>query len=74
MREKTLSAPAKTTVVLGSEWYRKYYAEKGAEQNSLLRNPEVLYHSLAWELTLARGMVEKTSKGGGRWRLLNKES
>jgi ubiquinone/menaquinone biosynthesis C-methylase UbiE len=56
MREKTLSAPVKTPVILGSEWYRKYYAEKGADRNSLLHNPEVLYQSLAQEVALVRAL------------------
>jgi SAM-dependent methyltransferase len=42
--------------VVGGEWYRHYYEEKGAERNSLLHNPEVLYQSLAQEAALVRAL------------------
>jgi SAM-dependent methyltransferase len=42
--------------VVGENWYRTYYAAKGAERNSLLHNPEVLYQSLAQEAALVRAL------------------
>ena len=47
---------AKTVRVVGREWYREYYSAKGAERNSLLHNPEVLYQSLAQEAALVRAV------------------
>jgi ubiquinone/menaquinone biosynthesis C-methylase UbiE len=47
---------AKTVRVVGREWYKEYYAAKGAERNSLLHNPEVLYQSLAQEAALVRAL------------------
>jgi len=52
-----VSVPSSETArVVGREWYGKYYAAKGAERNSLLRNPEVLYQSLAQEAALVRAL------------------
>ena len=48
--------PAKATQVIREDWYRAYYATKGAERNSLLHNPEVLYQSLAQEASLVRAL------------------
>lgn len=31
------------------EWYREYYEKKGARRNDLLRNPEVLFQTLAYD-------------------------
>src|SRR5260370_41502 len=42
--------------IIGEEWYRAYYAAKGADRNSLLHNPEVLYQSLAQEAALVRAL------------------
>ncbi|HEV2418101.1 MAG TPA: class I SAM-dependent methyltransferase [Terriglobia bacterium] len=42
--------------VIREDWYRAYYAAKGAERNSLLHNPEVLYQSLAQEVALVRAL------------------
>lgn len=42
--------------VVGEDWYREYYAAKGAERNSLLHNPEVLYQSLAQDASLVRAL------------------
>jgi SAM-dependent methyltransferase len=42
--------------VVGEEWYRAYYATKGADRNSLLRNPGVLYQILAQEAALVRAL------------------
>jgi SAM-dependent methyltransferase len=54
---KTFSTTsAKAPQVVREEWYRKYYAEKGAERNSLLHNPEVLYQKLAQEAALVRAL------------------
>src|SRR5205809_126730 len=49
-------ASAKTAEVIREDWYRQYYAEKGAERNSLLRNPEVLFQNLAQEGALVRAL------------------
>jgi len=48
--------PARGGRVIAEEWYRAYYAAKGAERNSLLQNPEVLYQSLAQEVALVRAL------------------
>ncbi len=42
--------------VIREDWYRAYYAAKGADRNSLLHNPEVLYQSLAQEAALVRAL------------------
>ncbi len=42
--------------VIGEDWYRAYYGAKGAERNSLLHNPGVLYQSLAQEVALVRAL------------------
>ncbi len=49
-------ASAKAPEVIREDWYGVYYAEKGVERNSLLRNPEVLYQSLAQEAALVRAL------------------
>jgi SAM-dependent methyltransferase len=54
--ETVLSASAKQTEVIREEWYRSYYAAKGANRNSLLHNPQVLYQSLAQEVALVRAL------------------
>lgn len=57
MKQATVPrAPAKATEVIREDWYRAYYAAKGAERNSLLHNPEVLYQSLAQEVALVRAL------------------
>ncbi len=38
------------------DWYRNYYARKGADRNSLLRNPEVLFQNLAQDAALVRSL------------------
>jgi len=47
---------AKASRVVGQEWYREYYAAKGADRNSLLRNPEVLFQNLAQDVALVRAV------------------
>jgi ubiquinone/menaquinone biosynthesis C-methylase UbiE len=42
--------------VIGEDWYRHYYAAKGAERNSLLRNPGVLFQNLAQEAAMVRAV------------------
>jgi SAM-dependent methyltransferase len=49
-------APVKASEVIREEWYRGYYAAKGAERNSLLHNPQVLYQSVAQEVALVRAL------------------
>jgi ubiquinone/menaquinone biosynthesis C-methylase UbiE len=56
MEESMSSGTAKAPQVVGQDWYREYYATKGAERNSLLRNPEVLYQNLAQEAALVRAL------------------
>lgn len=33
-------------------WYAAYYRKKGAERNDLIRNPEVLFQTLAFEASI----------------------
>jgi SAM-dependent methyltransferase len=42
--------------VIGEAWYGQYYAAKGAERNSLLHNPEVLFQNLAQDVALVRAL------------------
>jgi ubiquinone/menaquinone biosynthesis C-methylase UbiE len=56
MQESKSSAAAKSPQVVREDWYREYYAAKGADRNSLLHNPEVLYQSLAQEASLVRAL------------------
>ncbi len=42
--------------VVREDWYREYYAAKGAERNSLLHNPQVLFQNLAQEAALVRAL------------------
>jgi len=49
-------ASTKRTEVIREDWYRAYYAAKGAERNSLLHNPEVLFQNLAQEAALVRAL------------------
>lgn len=49
-------ASPKAPQVVGQDWYREYYRKKGADRNSLLHNPEVLYQSLAQEAALVRAL------------------
>src|SRR5258708_1425268 len=59
-------ASAKATQVIREDWYRKYYAAKGADRNSLLHNPEVLYQSLAQEAALVRALQSICPKDEAR--------
>ena len=57
MKQATVpGAPAKAPKIIREDWYRAYYEAKGAERNSLLRNPEVLFQSLAQEAALVRAL------------------
>ncbi len=56
MHEIGSSASAKAPHVVREAWYKGYYAAKGAERNSLLRNPEVLFQNLAQEASLVRAL------------------
>src|ERR1700676_138624 len=49
---KEALSSAKTPRVIREPWYSGYYAQEGADRNSLLRNPEVLYQSLAQEASM----------------------
>jgi len=55
-RETVQAASSKRTEVIREDWYRAYYAAKGAERNSLLHNPEVLFQNLAQEAALVRAL------------------
>jgi SAM-dependent methyltransferase len=57
MLETYSSRSAKAPQVVREDWYRDYYATKGAERNSLLHNPEVLYQNLAQEASLVRALL-----------------
>jgi ubiquinone/menaquinone biosynthesis C-methylase UbiE len=41
-----------------SEWYRKYYAERGENRNDLLSNPSVLFQDLAQRKALAKSLMK----------------
>jgi SAM-dependent methyltransferase len=59
IRAKQETAPSdylKATRIVGQDWYREYYATKGADRNSLLSNPEVLFQNLAQEAALVRAV------------------
>lgn len=51
MKTTDANIPAKPVivgpVVVGKEFYQGYYADKGVDRNSLLRNPQVLFQTLA---------------------------
>ncbi|HQU32183.1 MAG: hypothetical protein HRU72_06590 [Planctomycetia bacterium] len=44
------------------EWYKKYYEVKGDNRNSLLRNPEVLFQTLACDASIIKGLFCVNSK------------
>jgi|SRR5215831_2665255 len=48
--------PIRTSLRIGEDWYREYYAAKGADRNSLLKNPEVLFQFLAQDAALVRAL------------------
>jgi SAM-dependent methyltransferase len=56
MQKTNSSASARAHQVIGKDWYRGYYAEKGAERNSLLWNPEVLFQNLAQDASIVRAV------------------
>jgi SAM-dependent methyltransferase len=56
MQDTHSSSSGNPPQVVGGDWYRKYYAAKGADRNNLLHNPEVLYQSLAQEAALVRAL------------------
>ncbi len=56
MHEIRSPASARPRRVVGQDWYREYYAEKGAERNSLLHNPEVLFQNLAQDAAMVRAV------------------
>ena len=37
-----------------ARWYQDYYGRKGSDRNNLLRNPEVLFQTLALDVAIAR--------------------
>ena len=45
-------APAETAAITTERWYREYYARVGADRDNLLRNPEVLFQSLAHDASV----------------------
>lgn len=38
------------------EWYKKYYDIKGDDRNSLLRNKEVLFQTLAFDASIIKAL------------------
>ncbi|HKW63897.1 MAG TPA: class I SAM-dependent methyltransferase [Candidatus Acidoferrum sp.] len=56
MQENESEVPAKAPVVVKESWYRGYYAQKGADRNSLLHNPEVLFQTLAQDAAIVRAL------------------
>lgn len=38
------------------EWYDQYYKRHGSDRNSLLRNPEVLFQTLAYDASVIRAL------------------
>lgn len=46
----------KTSVPKTREWYDEYYTKHGAQRNSLLHNPEVLFQVLAQDAAIVRGL------------------
>lgn len=38
------------------QWYASYYQTKGEHRNDLLRNPEVLFQTLAWDASIIRAV------------------
>ncbi len=46
----------KTIQAATRDWYSDYYARKGADRNSLLRNPEVLFQNLAQDAAMVRAL------------------
>jgi SAM-dependent methyltransferase len=56
MEQRMSSTTSKTPQVVGEDWYREYYATKGAERNSLLHNTEVLFQNLAQEAAMVRAL------------------
>jgi len=70
MQETYSSSSAKPPQVVGEDWYKEYYATKGAERNSLLNNPEVLFQNLAQEAAMVRA-VQSTSPNPEAARVLD---
>jgi len=56
MQETYSSSSAKAPQVVAEDWYKEYYATRGAERNSLLHNPEVLFQNLAQEAAMVRAV------------------
>lgn len=56
MQESFSSSSAKAPQVVGENWYKEYYATRGAERNSLLHNPEVLFQNLAQDTAMVRAL------------------
>lgn len=54
--ETITPSSAKTPHVVREDWYREYYAAKGAERNSLLHNPEVLFQNMAQDAAMVRAV------------------
>jgi SAM-dependent methyltransferase len=56
MRENDFHASIRPLRVATEECYRQYNARKGADRNSLLHNPEVLFQTLARDAAIVRSM------------------
>jgi ubiquinone/menaquinone biosynthesis C-methylase UbiE len=55
MVDKTIPESGATQLVR-EDWYRQYYETKGADRNSLLGNPEVLFQLLAQDAAFVRAL------------------
>lgn len=56
MRETETAVSTDKLQMVTEEYYREYNARKGAGRNSLLRNPEVLFQSLARDAAMVRAL------------------
>lgn len=48
--------PATDATASTQAWYRDYYERKGADRNDLIRNPEVLFQSLAMDASVVNAL------------------
>lgn len=53
---QTKPVPVETSVAETQGWYTEYYARQGADRNSLLHNPGVLFQILAQDAALIRAL------------------
>jgi SAM-dependent methyltransferase len=46
----------KTPSSATTEWYTEYYRKQGADRNDLLRNPGVLFQTVAYDVSVIRAL------------------